>query len=290
MNNKMGLYKCIAGMLCLLIAVGCTANTPLKTVQKKLLKHQNIFIEGQSFDAPFDLVECLDFKLAEPGKMVAEVHSDLIFVNCMFTDFTCYQHKDNMIYSVVFKGRLKFINCIFNGEVDATLMTVENDFSVERCTFAGPFTLDFAWLKGREANFEEAVFHQPAKCVNTIFENKAKFFNTQFQHQVFFQNSHFKGQANFRGGDFNKYTDFSHVCFGIGVHFNQSVFHAQTNMNRAHFMGFTSWTDVCFKSALSIDHTHFIGGCDFRNMTYNEIKHKDTAVFVSTGFPKKVNP
>jgi len=284
MNNNT--LKLFVGLLCILMSIGCTANNSKQVVEKTILKGRDLLLVDQIVNENIDLTKCLDFKLIEPGKKVAVVHSNVVFVNCMFKDFICYRLDDDVTYTVVFKGRLKFINCVFNGTFDVSSAVVEDEFSVQKSVFAAPFNMNFLWVKGREASLSEAVFNQPFSGSNAVIDNHLNCFKSTFKEHVYFQNSHIKGNANFSGAELMAYSAFDHTHFGMGATFNKALFHEKVNFNYAHFIGLSSFDDAQFKEQLSIKHTHFIGRCSFKNFNYTNITNQETANFLSGEFPK----
>lgn len=245
---------------------GCIAVSPFTKVKRALQNGKPVQVKEAVFDKAIDLTSFLDFKEVAPGKKVALIREDVVFVNCMFKDFIAYKHDGNTTYSIEFKERLSFINCTFNGKVDLSHAIINHNLSLQHAVFAGPVSLSNCWIKGRQAHFASAIFHQPARLSNMIVENKCSFFKTSFEQSVIFQHSCFKGPFSSGGATFKEYAGFDHVHFAMGVAFDQSVFYGNVIFDWTQIMGMTSFVSADFKKDISLKKAHLIGPCDFREM------------------------
>ncbi|MBI9065519.1 MAG: pentapeptide repeat-containing protein [Marinilabiliaceae bacterium] len=264
MKSKPLAYMLAKGCgLAMLIMVLCQSCAYAGDLEKALKRDQDVMIKGATFDENIDLIALLDFKEVSPGKMVATIPSNVVFIDCMFKDFKAFQYIDDVMYQVHFGGNLIFMNCTFNGDVDLSYATIEQDFSCARSVFAGKVVLSNVWCKGRSAQFTSAIFHQAVKFTNAVIENKASFLNTEFGAKVSFQKSIFKGPLFMGSVTFKKYAGFDRVFFHSGATFDKSVFKYRTSFAWAYFAGIASFIETEYVDEVSFEHTLFIGHTDF---------------------------
>lgn len=257
------LYKIFT--LVILVVFACQSCAYAGDLEKLFKNGKEIWIDGATFDEAIDLTEILDFEVEKPGVKIAHVYTKVVFINCMFKSFIASKYDGEYFYQVHFHKDLVFKHCAFNGDVDLSYATMNQDFSCMESEFAGKAIFSNVWFQGRNATFASARFFQPVKLTNTIFENKSNFMNVEFAQNVSFNKSVFKGNALLGGVTYKKYAGFNEVAFNNGATFDKSVFQGKANFENALFVNSAGFSDarfegdVTFNKALFLAHTYFAG-------------------------------
>lgn len=240
---------------------GCLAAGPFSP--KVLQNDENIMIKGETFNEDIDLTEMLEFHPSTPGVMKAVIKGNMVFEKCNFYKFLASSKKEGKTYIVEFRGDVVFDECLFRDTVDFSYMVVNGDFHVASTEFTGLANFDYAWFKGRNNNFSDALFYNKAVFNGSIFDNRTRFFKTEFKDAAMFQSVVFKGHSFWGAASFNGYTEFGKSRFFQDLDMSKVLFSGRTNFNLMNCV-----MTACFNNAEFSENVDFSGAAFYQNAEF----------------------
>lgn len=240
---------------------GCIAVGPLSP--KKLKSEKSVVIKGESFSEDVDLTELLDFSPSVPGVMKAVVGGNLVFEKCNFYQFIAHAKKDGKEYVVELKGDLVFDQCLFRDTVNLDYLTVNGDFYAGNSEFMGPASFNYAWFKGRNNIFTNAVFYRDAWFNKAIFENRVHFFKTHFQQAALFQQTVFKGRSFLGAARFDGYTEFANSRFLQDLNMSKAEVKGRSNFGHMYVVMEAIFNNMLFTKEADFTQSVFLQAPEF---------------------------
>lgn len=222
------------------------------------------------------LLPCATFALnkVDTDDIIRQINAgeDVEYENAVITgdlDFTSvkditlnndFKHQDS--YHCHIRSRVKFVNCIFRGNVIAyrsvnlpkKLYTpiFYKDVLFSGCEINGEFRFKYVRFH-KNANFDSTSFKDDANFKYSKFSSSADFSSTQFVEDVTFKYTQFPRYVNFTSAKFEEEANFKYTKFPKGVSFERAIF-----LNDANFKY------TVFSNPFNIDDIKFRGDTNFK--------------------------
>lgn len=162
---------------------------------------------------------------------------------------------------------LKFVNCIFNEEVN--LRTYEKGVWFEDCTFKKSVSLKNRLFTGK-MRFHNCTFDENVDFENSKFEELADFWMSKFRRKTNFLRTDFFSTVVFSSVDFNDNVLFTYTLFDNKAIFGRTIFQKGFDLSQSIISGNLQLFDLKFKD---IDfETAYVGNNDerFKTLIQNE--------------------
>lgn len=180
------------------------------------------------------------------------------------------KNKDNREYKSYVKAPIRFVNCVFNGDVIAYKNLQDSDQKKTK-------NVTITWNENSETystNFEEAVTFE--KCT---FNGKSEFKYSTFSEAVNFEGTSFAAEANFKYAKFKEMTGFGNCSFKEEANFKYAEFSQDADFFNNTFRNYANFKYAKFGNRVTFKKSDFGSEADFK---YTKISKE--AIFTDARF------
>ena len=223
----------------------------------------------------------------------ADFHAPATFTEALFeySDFQGAHFQEEVTFeSTRFDGEVAFDDVVFESTVEFVGARFLNNATFKRTEYHG--TADFrgveftggANIREDDADFEESVFHGPARFGDAVF-TFADFTDVVFEDEADFERARFTESTTFDDAVFEGLADFDERRFEKDATFRQTTYHATADFRGAEFYGGANVLedDADFEKSVFHGPARF-GDAVFAYSDFHEVVFEDEADFEGARF------
>ena len=261
----------------------CQGATKKEIYASEILKLINKGEPVQFYDKiildDLDFSEAKETSISSVSSVQKTVHSNILFVNCVFMGKIAASGLEKKMQKVVsFEKNVTFFKCDFRGEVnfESTLFNGNIDFS--QSVFRNTTSFNEITAFGKKNLFTDIVSESSFNMINVLIHGNINFMNAKFQSNVSFQ-SMTVNALQFSNAVFDKKADFSNMVVHKNSFFNYVTCHENLFFPFSKFYGDADFLNSSFEHEADFSGSFYYGKTRFNNSVF-----KGDAVFLNSVF------
>ncbi len=216
-----------------------------------------------------DFSEMKDMYVSSVSSVQKPVHSNILFVNCVFmgkvTATGTYRKKLRTV--VLFERNVNFFNCDFREEVNFESAIFKGDMDFSRSIFRKNTSFNEITAFGKKNLFTETVSESAFQMINALIHGNLNFMNAKFQSNASFQYLTVN-ILQFSNAVFEKEIDFSNAVVYKNLFFNYVVYNGNLIFSFSKFYGDSDFLNVSFEQNADFSGSFYYGKTRFNNSAF----------------------